>query len=132
MQYSSWFSFKGGAHVVALCLSLGMAGCASDSVSQAPSAVGGGDESRMRDVVVLDAALSAQLTDAAPHADVALPTSPWGDNVIVRAGDTYQAASGRQCRGLAITREGRAFSALACDTGRGRWSLVRPVTRLYP
>lgn len=72
--------------------------------------------------------LNGFLAQAPDGAILNLATSPWGNQVEVTAGDTYFAASGRECRKLRVDKAAQGETrALACKTPQG-WESRRLIT----
>lgn len=79
----------------------------------------------------ISADISQYFSDSLQASLIALPVSPWGDNVEIELQDAYFAANGRICRTF-IVRDisGQASERLACQASAQQWQEVRPVTRI--
>lgn len=53
--------------------------------------------------------------------------SPWGDDVVVKAGPVYHAATGASCRRLLVEGAGAAQREVACAGESGQWHRHRLV-----
>ena len=56
-------------------------------------------------------------------------TSPWGEDALITVEKLYFSASGRTCRNITITLEHTHIKNLACQAGKQRWVVIRPVTK---
>ena len=105
-----------------------VAGCANLSTSNHQAA---NSESEMVAVSVQEEKVSAFLASAAPSDVSEFASTPWGENVLVQAGERYFSASGRYCRNLTVfNNSGNESLQLACEIHRGSWEPVRLVTQL--
>jgi len=103
-------------------------GCANVSTSNHQAA---NTESDMVSESVQEERVSAFLASAAPSDVSEFASTPWGENVIVQAGERYFSASGRYCRKLTVfNNSGNESLQLACEIHRGSWEPVRLVTQL--
>ncbi|RAU19168.1 hypothetical protein DN062_02545 [Nitrincola tibetensis] len=79
----------------------------------------------------LPADISQYFSDSLQASLIALPTSPWGNNVEIELQDAYFSANGRLCRAFFVRDiSGQASEHLACQTSAQQWQEVRPVTRI--
>jgi len=79
----------------------------------------------------LPADISQYFSDSLHASLIALPISPWGNNVEIELQDSYFAANGRLCRAFVVRDiSGHASERLACQTSAKQWQEVRPVTRI--
>jgi len=105
-----------------------VAGCANLSTSNHQAA---NSESEMVSESVQEERVSAFLASAAPSDVSEFASTPWGENVLVQAGERYFSASGRYCRKLTVfSNSGNESSELACEIRQGSWEPVRLVTQL--
>lgn len=116
------FSFP----AMGLAAVLALSGCAGTG---APGASTTTDISAS-DSALLDEALHEFLASAPQGTMVSADSTPWGNDIELRAGPAYHAASGRQCRQLVIeggSQSGENQQALACEAGEG-WEAQRLIT----
>ena len=92
---------------------------------------GNGESSWLNDAPTTPAfspEIDAFLTHTPAGGSTRLDTSPWGDQVLLRAHSPYAAASGRTCRSLEVERARGPHPALACRAASGHWEPVRVLT----
>ena len=88
-------------------------------------------ESKIVSESVQEKRVSAFLASAAASDVAEFVSTPWGENVLVQAGELYFSASGRYCRKLTVlNNSGNESLQLACEIRPGSWEPVRLVTQL--
>jgi hypothetical protein len=125
VQQKSCLNIKAIIAFVAIPLVVGCVNMPS-SKTQAPGA-----ENKIITGPVLDGDISTFLASAAPFSISEFPSTPWGKNVLLRMGEPYFSASGRNCRKITVLDiEGNESLQLACEFRDGSWEPVRLVTQL--
>ena len=118
--------------LLSLLLLLSLVGCSAVRLNSSRTSVPG-DASTLKtaDPAVSQQTLAHFLSSASPLLSARFSNTPWGENVSLQAEAPYYAASGRYCRRLLVQADtGVSSRQLACDTGQGDWTAVRPVTEL--
>lgn len=104
-------------------IALMVTGCASGMNGWPPHAATVADSPTQ---TPLSAELSAFFETAAPGANTQATVSPWGEQVEITAAETYDAASGRPCRGITVrSRTDFPQQGLVCRAQPQQWVKVR-------
>jgi hypothetical protein len=113
-------------------LALWLQGCSLTPLSATGQPYDAGRESARGPYWATVPPLTPELNDffetAAPGGVTRAAPSPWGEEVEIAVAAFYDAASGRQCRELAITEAVSGSSpGLVCRIRPGQWEPVRPI-----
>lgn len=101
---------------LAIVATLGLAACATQPAGQ---------HQQRASAAALPLAYQEFLASALPGEIQRFDSGPWGMDIVLKAQESYFAASGRTCRALTIERAEVMFPGLTCRQEAGSWEPVR-------